>query len=167
MRRPLGLILFAALLLPACGLLSLRPQAVPSRPAAPTSEITLVLNDPRGGFSIEVPASWSRLDEGTYPMVFSTQAASGTNLLEKRMEIDVRETIMHCRQSTYGGGQADVSRNAPDKQRRFPSCGAHASVHLRVDSATHLQRAGRIHHRAAPPPPGVYATEPLFDRSAE
>jgi hypothetical protein len=174
MRRPLGLILFAALLLPACGLLSLHPQAIPSRPAAPTSEITLVLNDPRGGFSIEVPAAWSRLDEGTYPIVFSTQAASGTNLLEKRMEIDVRETTANCRQSTYGGGQSDVSteRVLINNADFLFESGAGIALGNIYEWTSYSTSKGWtcitvtfVLHAAGS---GVYATEPPpFDRSAE
>jgi hypothetical protein len=126
------------------------------------------------GFSIQYPTSWQRLDTGEYPIVFSTQAAPGTTLLEKRMEIDVRDLGLDCRQTTYGG--AVVSDTLTSLQTDGGS--------FLVESGTGIA-AGNIYdwtsystlrgfncvtitfvlHSADP---GVYATNPPpFDKAAE
>jgi hypothetical protein len=126
------------------------------------------------GFSIQYPTSWQRLDAEEYPIIFSTQAAPGTTLLEKRMEIDVRDLGLDCRQTTYGG--AVVSDTLTSLQTDGGS--------FLVETGTGIA-AGNIYdwtsystlrgfncvtitfvlHSADP---GVYATEPPpFDKAAE
>ncbi|MFH1183798.1 MAG: hypothetical protein V1755_02015, partial [Chloroflexota bacterium] len=108
MPRTLLPVLAMILVTLPCGLTPGRPEAASTRLAS--------LGADRGtyhsaaGFSIQYPTAWLRLDTGDYPIVFALQATSGTNLIEKRMEIDVREHAADCKQAAYGGETAGGSR---------------------------------------------------------
>ena len=162
MPRLMLAVVFVSLAFSACA-----PLPTPAVPDRGTYESS-------AGFSIQYPTSWQRLDTGEYPIVFATQAAPGTTLLEKRMEIDVRDLGLDCRQTTYGG--ALVSDTLTSLQTDGGS--------FLVETGTGIA-AGNIYewtsysttrgfncvtitfvlHSADP---GVYATAPSpFDKAAE
>ena len=126
------------------------------------------------GFSIQYPTSWQRLDTGDYPIVFSTQAAPGTTLLEKRMEIDVRDLGLDCRQATYGGaivGDTGTALLAEGGSFVVESGTGIAAGNI-YDWTSYSAKRGVncvtitfVLHSADP---GVYATAPPpFDKAAE
>lgn len=169
MRRPVQLILLASILLPACGLVTSTPPA-----AWPLQDPNLGTHHDPAGFSIAYPIGWRRLDTGEYPMVWSLQAPPGTTLLEKRMEIDVRETTEDCRQSTYGGGLADAAAERVlinNTDFLFESGEGLALGNIYEWSSYSTSKGGAcititcvLHSSSS----GVYATEPPpFDRTAE
>lgn len=78
------------------GVAACAPMPTPYYPGRGTYESA-------AGFAIQFPTEWQRLDTGEYPLVFATQVAPGTTLLEKRMEIEVRDMGLDCHQTSYGG----------------------------------------------------------------
>jgi hypothetical protein len=126
------------------------------------------------GFSIQYPATWQRLDTGEHPIVWATEVPPGTNLLEKRMEIDVRRHEGECRQATYGTGgnhpaPAQVTVNGVDLLKEFGG-GIAAGNFYETTSYSTVRGESCIavtfvlHSSSS----GVYATEPPpFDEAAE
>jgi hypothetical protein len=166
MKHPaVGLLTIAAATL-ACG-------AIPVRaPVQPTPRPALVLNEPRGGFSIEVPGDWQRLDDGDYPIVFSQPATPGTNLLEKRMEFDVRDTSAACGQAAYGGASSTTERVQINGVEFLRETGEGIAAGNVFEWTSYTTSRGWVcititfvlHASGS----GVYATEPpAFDRLAE
>ena len=159
------------LLLAACG--RAFPPPIPTQGPLPHVD-WLAYHDDKVGFSIQHPLTWQRVDDGNGPVVFALQAAPGTNLIEKRMEINVRPEAGDCKQSTYGGGAAAASTTVS----------AAGGIEFLRESATGIA-AGNIYdwtsystrkntscitltfvlHSSSS---GVYPTEPApFDRAAE
>jgi hypothetical protein len=126
------------------------------------------------GFSIQYPTSWQRLDTGEYPIIFSTQVAPGTTLLEKRMEIDVRDLGLDCRQTTYGGALVGDTGTAllTDGGSFVVESGTGIAAGNIYDWTSYSAMRGFncvtitfVLHAADP---GVYATAPPpFDKAAE
>jgi hypothetical protein len=130
--------------------------------------------DSAAGFSIQYPNSWQRLDTGEYPIVFSTQAAPGTTLLEKRMEIDVRDLGLDCRQTYYGGAVVSDIRTSlqTDGGSFLVETGVGVAAGNIYDWTSYSMLRGFncvtitfVLHSADP---GVYGTAPpQFDKAAE
>jgi hypothetical protein len=126
------------------------------------------------GFSIQYPTSWQRLDTGDYPIVFSKQAAPGTTLLEKRMEIDVRDLGLDCHQTSYGGAVVSDTRTSlqTDGGSFLVETGtgiAAGNIYEWVSySATRGFNCVTITFVLHSADPGVYATQPPpYDKAAE
>ena len=161
---------FAILLLAACG--TAFPPPVPTQGPLPHVD-WLAYHDDKAGFSIQHPLTWQRVENNGGPAVFALQAASGTNLLEKRMEIDVRPAAGDCKQSTYGGGASaaptHVLVSGVDFLRETGTGIAAGNIYDWTSYST-VRRGYCITltfvlHFASS---GVYSTEPApFDRAAE
>jgi len=164
--------ILSVLLLTACRLMT--PAAVPIPTSGHLPNVDWLAYQDPAGFSIQHPLTWQQLDTGGYPVVFSLRAAPGTNLIEKRVEINVREGSGECRQSSYG---AETTGASPE--------------HVLINGADFLFQAGSgiaagniydwtsysttknsscititfvLHSSSS----GVYGTEPpAFDRAAE
>ncbi|HET6845445.1 MAG TPA: hypothetical protein VFH29_01340, partial [Anaerolineales bacterium] len=105
-RVPTGILFVAAATL-ACGLIpSATPPASTPTPVPTTGHLPnvdwLTYTDP-AGFSIQHPLTWQQVNNQGDPPLFSLQAAPGTTLLEKYMQIDVTPGSTDCRQTLYGG----------------------------------------------------------------
>ena len=167
---------FAAILLAGCGPATASTTLMPA--ASPTQAQLLRVDWPAyhdpSGFVIQHPLTWQQVDNGGYPVVFALQAAPGTSLIEKRMEIDVTESTGECKQSTYGTGVVapdpeHVKINGIDFLREVGGGVAAGNVY---ESTSYSTLRGAIcigitfvlHSSSS----GVYATEPPpFDREAE
>jgi len=162
MPRLAAIIPFGIFALSACA-----PLPTPYAPDRGTYESA-------AGFSIQYPASWQRLDTGDYPIVFSTQAASGTTLLEKRMEIDVRDLGLDCRQTTYGGAavsdtltslQTDGGSFLVETGTGIAAGNIYEWTSYSTTRGVNCVTVTFVLHSADP---GVYATAPPpFDKAAE
>ena len=160
---------FALLLLAACG--RAFPPPIPTQGPLPHVD-WLAYHDDSVGFSIQRPPTWQRVDSGTGPVVFALQAAPGTNLIDKTMEIDVRPAAADCKQSTYGGGAgapAHVSVNGVEFVKEAGSGIAAGNIYdwksySSLRRATCITLTFVLHSSSS----GVYPTEPVaFDRAAE
>jgi hypothetical protein len=173
MKRPLLPAMLLALVLLAC-----RAVAPGGTPTPTPSQLThvdwLAYHDDLARFTIQHPLTWQQQPGEGYPVVFALQDDSGTNLIEKRMEINVRPQQGGCRQATYGGG-ADTNLalqqniNGVDWLRENGSGIALGNLYDWVSYSTvrdpNCITVTFVLHSADP---GVYATEPpTFDPSAE
>jgi hypothetical protein len=160
----------AVLLLAACG--RAFPPPMPAQGPVPHVD-WLAYDDDKAGFSIQHPLTWQRVDSGSGPVVFALQAAPGTNLIEKTMEINVRPAAGGCKQSTYGGGagatSAHVSVNGVEFLRETGNGIAAGNIYDWTSYSTQRQSTcitlTFVLHSASS---GVHTTEPApFDRAAE
>ena len=177
MMRHSVLVMLGALVLAACSTLTATPPAEPPA-AAPTEGHLpnvdwLAYEDP-AGFSIQHPLTWQRFDSEGYPVVFVLPAAPGTNLIEKRMEINVRGTAGDCRQSTYGAettgaGPEHITVNGIDFLHQTGSGIAAGNIYdWRSYSTTRASACITITFVLHASSSGVYSTEPpAFDEAAE
>ena len=169
---PRGLVLgaLAILLLSSCG--GPFPPPIPTQ--GPLPHVSwLAYHDDRVGFSIQHPLTWQRVDDGSGPVVLALQAAPGTNLLEKRLEINVRPEAADCKQATYegGGGAAPktVSVNGVEFLREAGTGIAAGNIYDWTSYSTRknttcITLTFVLHSSSS----GVYPTEPApFDRAAE
>jgi hypothetical protein len=154
----------------ACGLTPTGPAAAPS--PTPSLNAGWIAYTDAAGFTIQHPPTWQQVKSEGYPVVFSLPAPPGTNLLEKRMEIDVRSSAAGCRQSTYGGEAPDQNHrtiNGADFLVQHGSGIAAGNIYDWVSYST--VKGGAcititfvLHSSSS----GVYSTEPPpFDREAE
>jgi len=131
----------------------------------------LAYHDDLSGFSFQHPLTWQQRDTGGYPVVFALPAAPGTNLIEKTVEINVRQSPGDCRQSTYGAllGSENVRLNGTDYLRETGSGIAAGNIYDWTSySTTHSGKCITVTFVLHSSSSGVYATEPAaFDRAAE
>jgi hypothetical protein len=180
-RGAIGTFLGIAVLITGCGPV-LKTVAPTSKPAhSPTlaghlpNAGWLTYHDDNAGFSVEYPLTWARRDSGAYPVVFALQAALGTTLIEKTMEVNVTEGATECKESRYNTGNAA----APPEHARaaggidfLRELGGGIAAGNIYDSTSYSTRKGAlcltiafVLHAASS---GVYLTEPApFDRAAE
>ncbi len=183
MRPPVLCLLSMSLALAACA---------PSRPAVATSEPSpapatgipteghlpqvdwLAYRDPTGGFSIQHPLTWQESQGSGYPVVFTLQAAPGTTLLNKTMEIMVTPDSAECKESTYS---SDTGTTSPHQVvingvNFLKETGSGIGAGNIYDWTAYSTRRGTtcititfvLHSANA----GVYSTEPApFDKVAE
>jgi len=128
MRRKIIFPLFLLILAAACSSKHILPSptapitlpagsAAAKSPSAPTRSHLpnvdwLTYHDNKAGFSIQRPLTWHETNARGYPVIFSLQAAPGTTLLNKAMEINVTENAVLCRETTYlSGGGASSAQN--------------------------------------------------------
>ncbi len=104
--------------------------------------------------------------------MFALQAAPGTSLIEKTMEINVRATAGECKQSTYGaaaGTSSQVTVNGIDFLKEHGSGVAAGNIYDWTSYSTAkdgncITLTFVLHSSSS----GVYPTEPApFDRAAE
>jgi hypothetical protein len=162
--------------LAAAGLFAAACQATPTPipTAAHLSDVDWAAYHDPAGFSIQYPPTWQRRDNGQYPIVFGLEAAPGTTLLEKTMEINVAPGTGECRQTGYGAGgngaaPENVSINGIDFLREYGGGIAAGNIYDTVSYST--QKAAAcitvtfVLHSASS---GVYVTEPApYDKAAE
>jgi len=166
-------VIGTALLVTACN----APAPVPGAsrtPGSPSGAGFGVYHDDAAGFSIQYPSAWQRIDRGDYPVEFTLQVPPGTNLLEKRMEIVIRQNAIDCQQSQYAGGPEGgfprVERiNGVDFLLESMSGIATGNVYEWVSYSTMKDTTcitiTFVLHSASS---GVYATEPApFDKAAD
>jgi len=167
MSNSVKLVLFAVLLLQACGT---EPDITAGD--APAPRIDLGAHHDPAGFTIAYPTEWERLDTGEYPMVWSLQVGPGTNLLEKRMEIDVRDADGQCRQSTYSAQLPGESRVTIGETEFLKQAGSGVAAgnlyewtsYSRTIDSNCITITFVLHSSSS----GGYATEPQpFDHAAE
>lgn len=169
MMRGFSILAAASLLVAACQVLT-RPTAVPA--AGHLSNVDWAVYEDPAGFSIQYPPTWKRRGNGQYPIVFGLEAAPGTTLLEKTMEIEVAPSADECRQTRYGaGGDAPthVSINGIDFLREYGGGIAAGNIYDTVSYSTPRAAAcitvTFVLHAASS---GVYMTEPApYDKAAE
>jgi hypothetical protein len=162
--------LLAVALLTACG--RAFPPPIPTQGPLPNVD-WLAYHDPTAGFSIQHPPTWQRVDNGGGIVVFELQAAPGTNLIRKTVEIDVRPAGADCKESTYGGSSgappAHSTVNGVDFLRETGIDIGAGNIHdwtsySTLRQATCITLTFVLHSANA----GVYSTEPApFDRAAE
>ncbi len=161
---PLGVVLLAA-----CG--RAFPPPIPTRGPLPNVD-WLTYHDATGGFSIQHPPTWQRSDNGGYPVVFALQAAPGTSLIEKTLEINVRTTAGECKQSTYGGAvgaSSPVTVNGVEFLKEQGSGIAAGNIYdwtsySTVKDGDCITLTFVLHSSSS----GVYPTEPApFDKTGE
>jgi hypothetical protein len=127
MRQTLVVVLGIAILLAACSPATPTPPTdFPTRPptAIPAAMATavptqghlpnvdwLAYHDEKAGFSIQHPLTWQESDAGGYPVVFTLEAAPGTTLVNKTMEINVTEDATDCKETTYS---SDTGTTSPE-----------------------------------------------------
>ena len=169
MRRLSVLLTLTSLLLGGCG--RAFPPPIPTQGHLPNVD-WLSYHDDAAGFSIQHPLTWQQRDSSGYPVVFALQAAPGTNLIEKTLEISVKQDSSGCKQSTYGGADAStthVSTNGTDFLREAGSGIAAGNIYdwtsySTAHAATCITVTFVLHSSSS----GVYATEPApYDRAAE
>jgi len=171
MRRRSILAPLAILLLAACG--RAFPPPIPTQGPLPHVD-WLAYHDDKAGFSIQHPLTWQRVDNNSGPVVFALQAAPGTNLIEKAMEINVRPAAGDCKQSTYGGGASAApvhvsAAGGVDFLRETGSGIAAGNIYdwtsySTVRSTNCITLTFVLHSSSS----GVYSTEPApFDGAAE
>lgn len=181
MRHLLKFIVSSLLLLFACNLLRAPQKMVPPLPPAAEETATpgplphvdwRAYHDPRTQLTIGYPITWQQADNGGYPVKITLQAAPGTTLLEKSLEIDVVPLAGECRQMMYGpsgGPTENVQVNGIDFVKESGVGPAAGNVY---DWTTYSTARGSdcitlafVLHSADP---GVYATQPAaFDKAAE
>lgn len=169
-----------AFLLAACRLFASLPAAVPTlQPAAasPTAgHLTnvdwLAYHDPDAGFSIQHPLTWQQSDNSSVPVEFVLQAAPGTTLLEKLMQIDVTPNATDCREARYGGEVTASENVAVNGVSFLKEWGAGLGAGNLYEWTGYSTMKGSncititfVLHSANP---GVYSTPPPdFDEAAE
>ena len=181
MRTSLLLILGIALLA-GCS------PATPSAPTLPASAgataVTtqahlpnvdwLAYHDPTVGFSIQHPLTWLQSQGQGYPVVFTLQAAPGTTLVNKTMEINVTPDAKICNEGTY---LSDTGSTSPQQVRlnginflKETGSGIGAgniydwTGYSVLKDTTCITITFVLHSANA----GVYSTEPApFDKAAE
>ena len=181
------LLVSGMLILSACAPVSIStpiiavPPVVAVTEPAPTTGPTqghlpfvdwLAYHDDIGGFTIQHPLTWQQVNNDGDPVEFSLQAAPGTTLLEKYMQIDVTPNAAECRQMRYGTEpftSEHVTVNGVDFLRETGAGLGAGNVYEWTGYST-LKGTTCISvifvlHSANP---GVYATEPpAFDAAAE
>lgn len=174
MKRALfGVFVIAAAAL-ACGLVPGAPAAVqtPTPTAAHLPNVDwLTYSDP-AGFSIQHPLTWQQVSNEGDPPLFSLQAAPGTTLLEKYMQIGVTPDASECRQMLYGGETIKPSTVTINGVEFLKEAGAGLGAGNVYEWTGYSTLKGTtcisilfVLHSANP---GVYATEPpAFDYEAE
>jgi hypothetical protein len=183
MRHELVVLLGITVLLLACRLPSPRTTGVAPTTAAATAVPTeahlpnvdwLAYHDDEAGFTVQYPLTWRQSDSGAYPIVFVLEAAPGTTLLEKTMELNFTDQIAECKQSIYG---SDSGSTSPEHVRIngvdfLKEAGGRAGAGNIYDwtsyptvKGVHCITVTFVLHSANA---GVYSTEPApFDRAAE
>jgi hypothetical protein len=170
MRKACTLVALVASALFACSPGRSRPPLAPTLHQA-VSAFGTYRADP--GFSIQYPLDWERVDEGDRA-AFVSHAPPGTNLIEKRMEIDVRDVSGACEQGFYGGGaQGGLHDPSVLKGIEFlHQTGSGVALGNLYDWESYSTMKGAdcititfVLHSSSP---GVYETEPApFDREVE
>ena len=172
-RSHLAILSVAAITL-ACGLVTDAPPAAPS-PAPTAGHLPNVdwatYTDP-AGFSIQHPLTWQQVNNEGDPPTFSLQAAPGTTLLEKYMQIDVTPDATQCRQMRYGGETTSSSNVTVNGVRFLKEAGAGLAAGNVYEWTGYSTLKGTscitilfVLHSANP---GVYATAPPpFDEASE
>jgi hypothetical protein len=143
-------------------------------PQPPTPNPDLGTYHDTAGFTIQYPLNWQRSEAEGYPVAFVASAVPGTNLIEKRMEINVVENSTDCRQSTYG---AETTSTTPEHRFLgnadfFYQIGSGIAAGNIYDwtsySTTRNSSCITITFVLHSSSSGVYGTEPPpFDRAAE
>jgi hypothetical protein len=172
-RRSFAIALLTTLLLMSC-------RAIMPGPAPAATEATLprvdwpAYHDDLAGFTIQRPPTWQQVENGGYPIVYALEMGPGTNLIEKRMEINVRPEAAGCRQATYGAGASigtrlHVSLNGIDWLQETGGGVALGNFHdwtsySTVKGPECITLTFVLHSSSS----GVYSTEPAqFDKTAE
>ncbi len=182
MRLYLPMLIGASLVLAACGggmpPASAAPTAVPPTGGPTPGHLPHVdwlgYHDDTAGFSIQFPLTWRRQGNPGYPVVYSLPAAPGTNLIEKRLEINVSQNAGECRQSTYNieTESAPPSRVIVNGTDFLKEAGLGIAAGNLYDWTSYSTAKGLdcitltfvLHSSSS----GVYATEPApFDKAAE
>jgi len=175
MRHTLAVVI-GSLLFGACRLLAPTPPALPPTstptPGDQPSVDMLTYHDNLGGFSIQRPATWQQVNNEGDPATFSLEAAAGTTLLEKYMQIDVTPYAAECRQLRYGTEAFASSNVTINGVEFFRESGAGLGAGTVYEWTGYSTLKGTtcitiifVLHSANP---GVYATEPpAFDPAAE
>ncbi len=161
------------------------PAAATLEPAAPPATAVptqghlphvdwLAYHDANAGFSIQYPLTWRRQDTTGYPVVYALRAAPGTDLIEKRLEINVNQNTADCRQSTYDIASETVAPehvnvNGIDFLKETGLGVAAGNVYDWISYSTvkgpNCITLTFVLHSSSP---GVYSTEPApFDKAAE
>lgn len=174
MKRLLPGILIVAAATLACGLVSgappIRSTLTPTAGHLPDTD-WLTYSDP-AGFSIQHPPTWQQVNNEGDPPLFSLQAAPGTTLLEKYMQIDVTPNATECSQRLYGGETIKPASVTINGVQFLKESGAGLGAgnvyewtgYSTVKGATCITILFVLHSAN----PGVYATEPPpFDNVAE
>jgi hypothetical protein len=185
MRQTLFEILGISFLLAACGTLMPTPNEFPPMPSteALTSVPTkghlpnvdwLAYHDGSAGFSIQHPLTWQKSDADGYPVVFTLEAAPGTTLINKTMEINVTKNITDCKEKTYTSetgttSPANVTVNGISFLKEQGSGIGAGNIYdwmsySTIKGSTCINLTFVLHSANA----GVYSTEPApFDKAAE
>jgi len=189
MRQTLFVILGISILLAACSPATPTPNDFPTRPPTdvPTEAATaiptqghlpnvdwLAYHDEKVGYSIQHPLTWQESDAGGYPVTFALEAAPGTTLVNKTMEINVTEDAADCKETTYS---SDSGTTSPENvtvngigflKEQGSGIGAGNiydwTSYSTVKGSACINLTFVLHSANA----GVYDTEPApFDRAAE
>ena len=121
MRQILMAVLGTAILLSACSPAAPIPTTLPPTAQPPTGAPTpaatalptqghllnvdwLAYHNEKAGFSISHPLTWQERGTGGYRVVFRLEAAPGTTLMDKTMEITVTEHATDCKETTFNSG---------------------------------------------------------------
>ena len=182
MRRTLVFILGAALLGACAPVTPSTPTLAPTQPApkaVPTQGHRpnvdwLVYHDPAVGFSIGHPLTWQQSQGQGYPVVFTLQAAPGTTLINKTMEINVTPDAKVCNEGTYlsdtgSTSPQQVTVNAINFLKETGSGIGAGNIYdwtgySTLKGTTCITITFVLHSANA----GVYSTEPApFDKAAE
>lgn len=146
------------------------PESVPTQGHLPNVD-WLTYSDP-AGFSIQHPLTWQQRNNEGDPPLFSLEAAPGTTLLEKYVQIYVTPDATECSQKLYGGETIPPSEVTINGVQFLKEAGAGLGAGNVYEWTGYSTMKGTtcisilfVLHSANP---GVYSTEPpAFDYAAE